>query len=72
MWFFTAAHNIMKLDVPRDHDGPRHFEVGLALMVGKLLRVIASRRGEASAEMTATRIEAECRSWLRDRPNDDN
>ena len=64
IWFFQAAYDVMRdHDRPNDHDGPRHFEYGLGLMVNKLLQIIAKRRGMESAEKAADRIIAQAENW---------
>lgn len=66
IWFFQAAHNIMRdYDRPDDHDGPRHFEYGLALMAGKLLEMTADKRGMASAEKAADYMISRIEDWKR-------
>jgi hypothetical protein len=72
MWFWDAAYHIVEqYNHPKDRDGPRHFEVGLGLMVSKLLQIITRVRGKESAALTCEHIERNCRAW-RDHPIDDN
>lgn len=64
IWFFDAAHKLMRdYDKPNDHDGPRHFEYGLALMVGKLLQLVALARGMDAAEKTADHMLCRIEDW---------
>ena len=64
IWFFQAAHDIMeKHDLPDDGDGPRHFEYGLGLMIGKVLELIDAARGMASAEKACDCIIAHAENW---------
>jgi hypothetical protein len=64
IWFFQAAHEIVsKYDKPNDHDGARHFEYGMGLMVGKMLELIQKARGMESAEQAADFIVKHVENW---------
>jgi hypothetical protein len=64
IWFFEAAHKVVSTyDAPNDHDGPRHFEYGLGLMVGKILELVALSRGMNSAADTAHFIIGRVEDW---------
>jgi hypothetical protein len=66
IWFFAAADRIMSdYDRASDHDGPRHFEKGLSLMVGKLIRNLAEKRGPDSARQLARLVVMEGEEALR-------
>ena len=71
IWFHSAAYAFAKEhDRTKDHDGPRHYEVGVGLFVAKLLRVTMSARGKDSAMQMADKIEQAVTAWRRDTPDD--
>lgn len=72
MWCWEAAHRLMAYNVPNDHDGPRHFELGMSIAIAKLLRLTAHARGEKSADLLADKIIAEAQSWKQHRQADES
>ncbi len=67
MWFWTAAREFVeKWDVPNDHDGPRHFGLGFALMGPEVLDHIQRKDGNEKAVEAAERIVAAANQWLRE------
>lgn len=66
MWFWRAAQEtVEKYDKPNDHDGPRHWEYGIGLMVQKLLQITRERRGDDAASTMAQHIQGACREFER-------
>lgn len=67
MWFLQEAYDIVKKhDIPQDHDGPRHFEMGLGLMAGAIIRQVARVRGHDSGLLTAQHMHDQTRTHMHD------